>query len=183
MADPTDAELLSRTAAGRADALRTLYARHGDRVYNLVLGYVQQTELAEELTQDVFLRVWRGAKGFRGGSRVTTWLYRIAVNVALTAADRQKRHLRVSGTLPATDPPDFSHPGALLEDTELNQRIFGAIYALPGKQRAAFLLSFVEGLPRQQVADILQLGLKATESLLMRAKTNLRIQLSDHDRP
>lgn len=173
----SDLDILSAVATHDAAALRIFYNRHSDRVYNLALTYGQDAPTAAEVTQDVFTKVWRSAGKFKGNSQVTTWLYRITVNTALTALKkRQKR--RVFGLLgEAPDPPDFAHPNALLEDAEANRELFSAIYRLPDRQKTAFLLSYVEELPRAQVADVMNLTLKSVESLLMRAKAGLRKSL------
>ena len=173
----TDPELLQALARGEQPALRTLYDRHADRVYNLALTYVQDPALAQEVTQDTFTKVWRSAGKFRGDSQVTTWLYRIAVNTALSAARKQQRR-RVFGLFAeAPEVPDFAHPNALLESREENRALMACIYQLPERQKMAFLLSYVEELPRQQVADVMNLSLKAVESLLIRAKRTLRVTL------
>ena len=178
MPDPaTDADLMIAIATGDAAALRVLYDRHADRVYNLALTYGQDAPTAEEVTQDVFTKVWRSAGSFKGNSQVTTWLYRITVNTALTAVKKRQRH-RIFGLLAeAPDPPDFRHPNALLEDEESNRALFAAIYRLPERQKTAFLLSYMEELPRAQVAEVMRVSLKAVESLLIRAKAGLRKSL------
>ncbi|MEL7162465.1 MAG: RNA polymerase sigma factor, partial [Bacteroidota bacterium] len=173
-----DRELLQRIAAGQAPALRQLYARHADRVYNTALSYLQQAVDAEEVTQDVFTKVWRSAAGFKGDSQVTTWLYRITVNTALTALKKRQRR-GIFGAFSATnDPPEFHHPEAKLEEREANRALFAAIYRLPDRQKTAFVLSYVEELPRQQVAEVMGLTLKAVESLLIRGKKRLKTSLT-----
>lgn len=181
MPEITDQELLAGIATGNAAALRGLYGRHADRVYNTALSYLQEEVDAEEVTQDVFTKIWRSAGSFKAESQVTTWIYRITVNTSLTAIKKRKRRSIFSGAPTIHDPPDFRHPNALMEDAETNQALFAAIYSLATRQKTAFVLSFVEELPRQQVADIMDLSLKAVESLLMRAKTSLRKKLEqDH---
>ncbi len=178
MVTPTDEQLIAGIAAQDATALRALYDRHVARVYSTALSYLQVEADAEEMTQDVFARVWRGAASFRSDSQVTTWLYRITVNTSLSALDKRRRRRGFLGVLsPGDDPPDFHHPAAKLEEQETNGALFAAIYRLSGRQKTAFVLSYVEELPRQQVADVMQLTLKAVEGLLMRAKQNLRTAL------
>lgn len=167
-------------AKGDALALRELYQRHSERIYNTALTYLQNTTDAEEVTQDVFTKVWRSAAGFKAESQVTTWLYRIAVNTSLTALKKRQKRGVFGMIHPGHDPPDFHHPGAKLEEREENKALFSAIYRLPNRQKTAFVLSYVEELPRQQVADVMGLTRKAVEGLLMRAKKSLRITLVDH---
>lgn len=178
MVIPTDEQLIADIAAGDATALRTLYDRHVDRIYSTALSYLQVEADAEEVTQDVFARAWRGAASFKSESQVKTWLYRITVNTSLTALEKRKRRRGFLGVLgPRDDPPDFHHPAAKLEERETNRALFAAIYRLPARQKTAFVLSYVEELPRQQVAEVMQLTLKAVEGLLMRAKQSLRTTL------
>lgn len=75
------------------------------------------------------------------------------------------------------DVPDFEHPGVLMENKENTKALFKAIHTLPNQQKTAFILSFVEELPRQEVADVMEVSLKAVESLLQRAKKNMRPEL------
>ncbi|TXF86297.1 RNA polymerase sigma factor [Neolewinella aurantiaca] len=174
MPNTTDRALIAGIANCDAQALRELYNRHSSRVYNTALTYLQNETDAEEVSQDVFTKVWRSAAGFKAESQVTTWLYRIAVNTSLTALKKKQRRGIFGMINPGQDPPDFHHPEAKLEEREENKAIFSAIYRLPDRQKTAFVLSYVEELPRQQVADIMGLSLKAVEGLLMRAKKSLR---------
>lgn len=179
MPEPNDRELLQNVADGDGSALRMLYARHAERVYNTALSYLQIEADAEEVTQDVFAKAWRASAKFKAESQVTTWLYRITVNTSLTALKkRQRRGFLGSLSTATNDPPDFHHPGVKLEERETNRALFAAIYRLPDRQKTAFVLSFVEELPRQQVADVMGLTRKAVEGLLMRAKKGLRAGLA-----
>ena len=108
---------------------------------------------------------------------MSTWIYRITVNTSLNYLRRQKRFGFLSGGEPRTDTPDFEHPGVLLEKKENARALFKVIDTLPNQQKTAFILSFVEELPRQEVAEIMKVSLKAVESLLQRAKGNLRTKL------
>ena len=140
---------------------------------------MQQVEDAEEVTQDVFVKIHRSASGFNGKSKVETWIYRITINTALNALSKRKRQATYFAVQSneQLDLPDFEHPGVKLENQEKAKFLFWAINQLPETQKTAFLLSFVEGLPRKEVADIMQLSLKAVESLLQRAKKGLRDHL------
>ncbi|WP_020566658.1 RNA polymerase sigma factor [Neolewinella persica] len=175
MPEPNNRELLQDIANGNALALRTLYGRISGRVYNTALSYVQNEADAEEITQDVFTKIWRSAGSFKAESQVTTWVYRITVNTSLTALKkRERRGLFSALSAQEKEVPDFHHPNAVMEDRETSRALFSAIYRLPDRQKTAFVLSYVEELPRQQVAEVMNLSLKAIESLLMRAKKGLR---------
>lgn len=146
-------------------------------MYNTALSYVLNEKDAEEVTQDVFVKIYQHAAKFRGQAAVGTWIYRITVNAALNQIKKKKRFtfLKFGQTVP--DLPVFNHPGVQLEKSEDAQLLFKAIEQLPETQKTAFILSFVEELPRQEVADIMETSLKAVESLLQRAKKNLRSSL------
>ncbi|RMG86073.1 MAG: RNA polymerase sigma factor [Bacteroidetes bacterium] len=175
MTDPND--LIQSIARGNQDAFRQLYDLLGDKVYNTALSYVQNAEDAEEITQDVFIKIHQNAGNFKGESAVSTWVYRITVNTALNVVKRKKRWRILPFGTEANDQPDFEHPGVLLEKKEHAKYLFKAIDRLPESQKTAFILSYVEGLPRQEVADIMEVSLKAVESLLQRGKKNLRDHL------
>jgi len=170
----TDVQLIASMAANDPAALRLLYDRHVGRVYGIALSYLRVEADAEEVTQDVFAKAWRAAANFRAESQVTTWLYRIAVNTSLTAVQKRQRRGRFSLFGPTDEPSDDRHPEAETVQRETDEVLRAGIYGLPNRQKTAFVLSYVEDLPRQQVADVMQLSLKAVESLLMRAKKNLR---------
>lgn len=181
-------EILAQITQGSEPALAELYAEFSTRVYNTALGYLQNTAEAEEVTQDVFVKIYQSAARFEGKSSVGTWIYRITVNLSLDRLAYNKRHkrsgpmvrlFRADSAAPAIDLPHFDHPGVVLEQKENARYLFQAIQSLPDQQKTAFLLSFIEELPRQEVADIMQVSLKSVEALLQRAKANLRTRLDD----
>ena len=168
------ANLLKAIANGDRKAFRQLYMMFAEKVYNTAISYVQDTQDAEEITQDVFTSIFRNAGKFKGNAAISTWIYRITVNTSLNYLKRKKRFAIVKSGNEGKDRPDFEHPGVLLENKENAKALFRAIERLPETQKTAFILSFVEELPRQEVADIMETSLKAIESLLQRAKKNLR---------
>ncbi|MEZ4966829.1 MAG: RNA polymerase sigma factor [Saprospiraceae bacterium] len=184
MAGPHDL-LLERIAGGDENALSELYDVFHQRVYNTALGFLQHVEDAEEITQDVFVEIYRSAGRFQGNSSVSTWIYRIAVHRCLDRLRYKKRKRRFAFFsslmgMNVPDPPDFEDPGVQMEKRENARILYKAIDTLPATQKTAFLLSFVEDLPRQEIADIMQVSLKALESLLQRAKANLRKNLDPY---
>ena len=182
----THEDLIRQLASGDHQALKHLYAEFGVRVYNTALGMVQNREEAEEITQDVFVEMHRNARAFKFQSSVATWLYRITVNKSLDVLRHRNRNKRFafvtsifqreSGEL-NIDAPDFHHPGVALENQENASILFKAVDQLPENQRTAFVLSQVEQLSQKEIAAVMNLGEKAIESLLQRAKANLRITL------
>ena len=179
-------ELLAGIARGSEPALAELYDHFKSRVFNTALGFLRDTAEAEEVMQDVFVKIYQSAARFEGKSSVNTWIYRITVNQSLDRLNHRKRQkrfglivrfFRSDSPEPQIDLPDFDHPGVVMEKKENARILFKAIELLPEQQKTAFILSFVEDLPRQEVADIMQVSLKAVESLLQRAKANLRARL------
>jgi len=172
-----DFNLIQLIAEGDKIAFRQFYALFEERVYNTAISYVQNEADAEEITQDVFLKIHQNALKFKGTSKVSTWIYRITVNTALNVVKKKNRFSFFKLGSAETTIPDFDHPGILLEKKEDAKLLFAEIKTLPASQQTAFILSLIEGLPRQEVATIMDTTLKAIESLLQRAKKNLRTKL------
>lgn len=172
-------QLIQSVADGKSKAFQQLYEMFSEQVYNTALSYVQNVEDAEEVTQDVFTNVFRSAGKFKGDSQVSTWIYRITINAALGLIRKRKRFAFLKFGETEKDVPDFEHPGVLLENKENAKALFKVIDTLPETQKTAFILSFVEGLPRQEVADVMETSLKSIEALLQRGKRSLRGKLED----
>lgn len=164
----------------RLPSFDELYTSYADLVYNLCLQYVPNAAVAEELTQDVFMKVYKQASRFKGASSPKTWIYRIAINHCLDHLKAQKRQKRFGRHVGIEEVPlaTLDHPGVALEDKEALARLFTHIHTLPDRQRTALLLKAVEGLPQQEIADIMELSVKAVESLLSRAKSALRKKIA-----
>lgn len=175
--------LLLAISQGDTNAFKLLYTRFKTPVYNTALGYLQNERDAEEIVQEVFVNIHNAAANFKGTSAVNTWIYRITINKCLDVLRKRKRNnwltffkeVDTMGT-----PFTFSHPGILLEKKEAAQVLFKVIHTLPNNQKTAFILSYIEDLPRQEVADIMEISLKAVESLLQRGKASLRKKLAEH---
>jgi len=173
----SDQELIQAIVKGDRQAFSTLYERYAERVYNTAISYAKNSEEAQDITQEVFVKIHRSAASFKGNAAVNTWVYRIVVNTSLNHLDKQKRKKDTESYDEQYDRADFNHPGVLLENKENAAALFAVIDQLADQQKTAFILSFVEELPRQEVADIMKTSLKAVESLLQRAKQNLRKDL------
>ncbi len=141
---------------------------------------MQNTEDAEEVTQDVFITVYQKIDGFKTESKLSTWIYRIAVNASLNRLKKKQRKSFLNLTNISHQIPHFEHPGIIAENKENASTLFKAIYQLPETQKTAFILSYIEELPRQEVADIMGNSLKSIESLLQRGKQNLRKLLKSY---
>jgi RNA polymerase sigma-70 factor (ECF subfamily) len=183
-----ETELIDRLRKGDQSAFREVVESRKDLVYNTVLGLLQHPEDAEDVAQDVFVKMYESIHQFKGESAFSTWLYRIAVTKALEwirSRKRKKRFAFLTGLLGdnnelRVDPPDFHHPGVQLENREKAARLFKSIAKLPDNQRVAFTLHKVEGVPYQEIAAIMDLSVSAIESLIHRAKANLRKDLENY---
>lgn len=188
-------ELIDELQRGSESAFRFLVDTYQSRVYNTVLTIVQQPDDADDLTQEVFMTVYESIGSFRGEAQLSTWLYRIATTKALDAY--RKRHARkrfafLTSLFGGSDddegfsdhlhPVDFEHPGVQLERQEHSKILFGAINRLSDQQKVAFTLHHVEGLSYQEITEVMQTSLSSVESLLFRAKQNLRKQLQGYYR-
>ena len=182
----TETELIHRLQSGDEPAFRSLVQEHQHRVYNTVLGFLQDPSDAEEATQDVFIKVHQHVGTFKGESSLTTWIYRIAVTTSLDALRKRKRKgqarflVSLFGRENETAVlPDFYHPGVAAEQKEDSAFLFRAIRTLPDNQQAAFLLQKLEGLSQPEIAEVLKTSVSAVESLLHRAKAGLRKTLHE----
>ena len=150
---------------------------------------MQNTEDAEDITQEVFIQVYHSVQQFKGDSKISTWLYRITVSKSLDFLRSKKRKKRFAfvqslfgteSTEPLVEQATFVHPGVQLENKERAGILFKAIDKLPENHKVAFTLNKVEGLSYQEVAEVMQLSVSSVESLLFRAKNNLQDSLKNY---
>ncbi|MFT3678274.1 MAG: RNA polymerase sigma factor [Chitinophagaceae bacterium] len=185
MDERTLVELLKQ---GDEAAFREMVETWQDMVYNTALGIVQVPSDAEDIAQEVFVQVYQSVSSFKGDSKFSTWLYRITITKSLDHERRKKRKKRFAfvKSLFGEDsevlihPPDFNHPGVQLDKKEDAAILFEAIRELPQNQRIAFTLHKVEGLSYQEVSEVMKTSISSVESLMHRAKTNLRKNLENH---
>lgn len=178
----TDRELIHALQNKQQDAFRWLVDGYKDRMYNIILGLVQNFEDAEDLVQDVFIKVFENIQQFKGDASLGTWMYRIAVTQSLDFIRKKKRKKRAGtvlswlgvGEKESLDVVEFNHPGVIAENREQPAILFKAIEQLPENQKSAFVLQKVEGLSIQEIAGVLSSSEGAVESLLSRAKANLK---------
>jgi RNA polymerase sigma-70 factor (ECF subfamily) len=167
-------DLISAAQLGDETAFRSLYDLSVDRVYALCLRLAADPGLAEELTQDVFVRAWERLRSFRGESAFSTWLHRLAVNVVLT--EKRTRGRREKRVFPAGELEDLEgagsppSPGTRLD---LEQ----AIGRLPPGARAVFVLHDIEGYQHEEIAQMSGLAEGTSKAQLFRARRLLREML------
>ena len=184
--DETD--LVARLKQGDESAFRMIVETRKDLVYNTALGLLQNAGDAEDITQEVFIKVYESVHQFKGESAFSTWLYRIAVTKSLEMIRNRKRKKRfafITGLFGDSnelrhDPPDFVHPGIQLDNREKATVLFKAIEKLPENQKIAFTLNKLEGLNYQEISEIMNATVSSVESLLHRARNNLRKHLNEY---
>jgi RNA polymerase sigma-70 factor (ECF subfamily) len=172
IAEKSDPELLALAATGGQEAFAELVRRHQDKVLGLAYRYSRDRQDAEELAQEVFLKVWRHARSFRGDSRFSTWLYRLAVNTCLNFRQREKSRpasLSLEGDFAAANPP----AGDELVAAEREARLRGALASLPARQRMALALASFSDRSYEEIAGVMEVSVPAVESLLFRARKKL----------
>lgn len=173
-------ELILALQQGSQAAFRELVNSYQARVYNTCLGLVQNEEDAEECAQDTFIEVHKSIGNFRGQSKLSTWIYRIATTKSLELIRKYKRQKRfgflksLSGNQEEAPLRNFNHPGVALEQKEHAQALFQALERLPDTQKVAFTLHKLEGLPYQEISEVMKLSLSSVESLMFRARKNLQ---------
>ena len=171
-------QLIDAIIDGNRQAYSELYDIFSDRGYNMALTYTKSHQEAEEITQDVFVKIFQNVTKFEQKSALSTWVYRITINTSLNYIRKKKRFSFLQLFTDKTpDQPDFEHPGVLLENKENAKALYRVMDTLPDTQKTAFILSYIEELPRKEVAQIMEISLKAVESLLQRAKKNMRKKL------
>jgi RNA polymerase sigma-70 factor (ECF subfamily) len=188
--DPkSDAAIMLRVAEGDEASFNYLAEKYHRPMIHFLYRMVGNQAVAEELAQEVFLRVYRARSSYRAEARFTTWLYRIATNLAVNQA-RDTRHERAAHTvyLDQPDPetgttPDLADDEPTVEQRLLRDERMAAIrrhvMALPERQRMAVLMHKYQGMDYRQIGEVLKLSESATKSLLFRAYQTLREKLKD----
>ena len=178
--------LIKALKSGSEEAFKRLVDQYQTKVLNICLGYFPIRQDAEDLTQEVFVELFRSLNKFRGDAKLGTWVYRIAVNKCLEMVRYRKRGKRMAffqslvgmdENITQLSSGRFDHPGVKLENKERSQILFQYIEKLPEKQRTAFILHRMEGLSYQEICAVMEMSLSSVESLLFRAKKNLKKSL------
>lgn len=167
-------KLIARVAQGDKNALKEIYLLHSPKVYNMILNRFNDKFLADDITQDVFLTVYEKAITFRGNSQVSTWIYRIAYNKCL---DELKRRKKTSESIHKASYQTLKYEEAKNVSVNL-ERILNAIEELKQSQKDAFTLVYLDKISQQEASEILNMKIKAFESLLYRARLSLQRILS-----
>lgn len=182
----SDHELIEQLKQGSEQAFRELVNHYQKKVVNTCYGLLHNHEDAEDIAQDVFVEVYRSVSNFRADSKLSTWLYRIAVNRSLNHIRNNKKHrwlssfeseVKAQNTKLLQMESDSNQPESELENKQRALILHEAISSLPENQKVAFSLNKYEDLSYQEIADVMELSLSSVESLLFRAKKNLQKKL------
>jgi RNA polymerase sigma-70 factor (ECF subfamily) len=179
-----DHRLIAECLRGDATAFGELVRRYQDRLYNTVYRLVDNAEDAQDVVQDAFLSAYQALDSFKGDSLFFTWLYRIAVNTAISLKRRQRVVISMDagredgGTIEPVDGSEYARPGYALEQVEQEQRIQQALQRLSLEHRAVLVMKDMEGQKYETMAEILQVPIGTIRSRLHRARIELRDLLS-----
>jgi RNA polymerase sigma-70 factor (ECF subfamily) len=181
-----DILLMERIGAGDHRAFRELVERHQHAVVGTVAKMLGNPSEAEDISQQVFLRIWRHAKRYRPDAKFTTYLFTITRNLVFNESRRRKRRNEVSSdereeaSHAGTPDVPSRQPDAELLQAELRAAVDKAISALPEQQRMAVVLRRYEQMPYEDIAGVLDLSVSAVKSLLFRARATLRDALAGY---
>jgi RNA polymerase sigma-70 factor (ECF subfamily) len=173
--DDSELQLIQATGRGNHEAFEHLVKRYQNPLLNFVYRYVGNRQTAEDLTQEVFMQIYRAAARFEPKAKVSTWIFKIAYNLCMNEMKRRKRlaghelelHMMEEQSVTSLSPD-------VVEEVELKQFMMQSLTHLPEKQRAALLLRVTEGLSYQEISVILGISRASVESLLFRARERLR---------
>lgn len=177
----TEKELISQLQQGEEYAFKLLVTQYQDKVFNTAIGLLQNYGDAEDISQEVFIQVYKSINQFKSKAALNTWIYRITVSKCLDHIRGKKRKKRFGFIFSlfgednklVHDEADFYHPGVALDKKEDAAMLFKMIDQLPEKQKTAFILNKLEDLSYQEIARIMETTEAAVDSLLQRARQNL----------
>ena len=192
MSDTKDARLLARLQAGDETALRDLAETYGSKIYQLAFRYLRNKEDAEEVMQDVLFKVYRKVSAFRGDAALSSWIYRITFNAAMSRLRTAKYQRTMRDELSITMTDADEQPIARLDladwsdmadeqvyRSQLRTRVFRAILSLPAIYRAPVMLRDIQGMSTEEASAMLRVKDQTLKSRLHRGRLILRKQLAD----
>jgi len=174
--DDPDIALAKRAGNGDLQAFREIYERHHRRVYGLVLRLAADREAAQDVTQEVFIQLWRNLERFRGESKFSTWLHTVATRVAITELRKQTKRLNRLQLI--GDDQTHYEEQLVQEDSADLGELDSLIRRLPLQMRWVFVLHCIEGMRHEDVADELGIAVGTSKAQVHRARTLLEEWLS-----
>ena len=181
-----DLDIIQKLKSGDDETFRLVVEKYQKLVLNCSYKFLRNKESAEDLTQEVFLEVFESIHAFKGNSRISTWIYRIAVTKSLNRLKHLKRKKRYAMLVSLFDrdaaeerfaAPEHMSPHHELEHRERAEILHRALGTLPDNQRIAFTLSKYEEMSYEEISMIMNTSIPSVESLIHRAKTNLKKKL------
>ena len=187
MAEISEKALIKRIAGGDEDAFKFLVHKYQQMVFNTSLGFLPLKEDAEEITQDVFVEVYKSINTFRQDATLKTWVYRITISKCLEFQRKAKRKKRFAFLVSigntsdmVLEPKIIDHPGVEAENEERTELLYKQIDQLPDNQKIALVLHNMDGMSYKEVSNTMGISLSSVESLIFRAKKNLKKKLSHY---
>lgn len=175
-----DRQLIAECLNGRSDAFGELICRYQDRLYNTVYRLLDNADDAQDVVQEAFLSAYQSLENFKGDALFFTWLYRIAINTAISLKRKKKAVLSLhvggeeGGGIDPLDASEYGQPSHALEQVEQERRIQQALNRLSPEHRAVLILKDMEGQKYEAMAEILQVPVGTIRSRLHRARSELR---------
>jgi RNA polymerase sigma-70 factor (ECF subfamily) len=180
----TEIEWLQKLKAGDKTVFNELVMLYRNRVINTCYKFLLDKDDAEDISQEVFVEVYHSLKSFRGDSKISTWIYRIAVTKSLDEIKKRNRKKRITSIGKTLHLEQVAHwlvggtmPDKVIQETEKMNEIMQALNTLPDNQRVAFTLSKIDGYSNPEIAEIMNTSILAVESLVHRAKKKVSEEL------
>jgi len=179
----TETELIEQLKQGNESAFKFLVKHYQEMILKTCYHFIRDNDEADDIAQDVFIEVYRSIKSFKTQSKLSTWMYRIAVNKSLNAIRKKKqterlKHIQDFFSFSNVSDQSISPIEHKVEEDEQYSLLLKTIYKLPENQRTAFILNKYDELSYKEVAEIMQTSISSVESLIFRAKKNLQKKLS-----
>ena len=181
-------EFVNQLKEGTQAAFGKLLDVYQQKVFRTCISFVPNNEDAEDIAQEVFLEVFKSVSKFKGDSKLSTWIFRIATNKCLEFIRKKntKKRFAFMQTILGNEIPfdktnyftEFNHPGVVLENKEKSATIFKAINTLPETQRVIFTLAKIDGKSYEEIVEITGKSLSSVESVMFRAKKSLKEKLA-----
>jgi RNA polymerase sigma-70 factor (ECF subfamily) len=181
--NPEETEVISRCQRGDQEALKEIFDKYHKKVYRIAYGVVRQRDEALDIVQEVFIKLFRSIKNFKGRSRFYTYLYRMVMNTAIDHARKTGKQLISSldeeGSFEPSDEVEKG-PERILLQKELEERVKRAMDKLPAEQKAALIFRDVEGLSYQEIAEAMGCSIGTVMSRLHYGRKRMQELLKDY---
>lgn len=177
--DDTDEHVIKLVAEGDEKSFEQLVHKYEQAVFSTIYRYIGNRDDVEDLAQEIFLKVWRNAKKFKGKSKFSTWLYRIVVNHCINYRRKHKyKHVSLDELTEKGVTPESLKVTPDWEQKRRVELVRRAVDELPDRQRMALVLSQFEGRSYKEIAEIMKVSLSSVESLIFRGRSSLRDKLA-----